>query len=473
MYRRPREGASDTKVPVPGDTGRMRRSMLRPPCAIRSPRRSGATRPSSGSGARRRSRSSDRSSRGSRCRWPPSSSSARVRSRSRSCAAWSSSPRSSSGWSPGAWVDRLRRRPVLIWADLGRAALLGSIPVAFAFGVLTFVQLLIVSALAAILTTFFDSADNAYLPIDRRARPAGRGQRRAGGQRVGRRVHRLRDQRLPRPVAHRTDRHRGRRGQLPRVGAPPRPRSAARRRRRRRARTASPCCPRSATAFASSATIRSCGRSSGAQMSLAALWGIFGATWFLFVLDELRSRAGRIGRHRRGRWLLVVHRRDGRDPVDARASGSVPWRSSRCCSRRSATRSSRWRRPGCRWSRSAASSCSSWSPIRRRPSTTSPRSRSASRWSATGRSGGSRRRSTSRRSSPSWWRRSVPGCWPRRSGCARRRGWRRSAGWWGRRSCGSRRSATCWCCRPRPRVSRRSIALAIAVAAEMEQPPGA
>ena len=29
----------------------------------------------------------------------------------------------------GAWVDRLRRRPVLIWADLGRAALLGIIPV--------------------------------------------------------------------------------------------------------------------------------------------------------------------------------------------------------------------------------------------------------------------------------------------------------------------------------------------------------
>ena len=26
----------------------------------------------------------------------------------------------------GAWVDRLRRRPVLIWADLGRAALLAS-----------------------------------------------------------------------------------------------------------------------------------------------------------------------------------------------------------------------------------------------------------------------------------------------------------------------------------------------------------
>ena len=42
----------------------------------------------------------------------------------------------------GAWVDRLRRRPVLIWADLGRAALLASIPLAFALGVLTYLQLL-------------------------------------------------------------------------------------------------------------------------------------------------------------------------------------------------------------------------------------------------------------------------------------------------------------------------------------------
>jgi MFS family permease len=64
----------------------------------------------------------------------------------------------------GAWVDRLRRRPVLIWADLGRAALLGSIPVAFVLGGLGFPQLLIVSGLAAVLTVFFDTADNAYLP---------------------------------------------------------------------------------------------------------------------------------------------------------------------------------------------------------------------------------------------------------------------------------------------------------------------
>lgn len=64
----------------------------------------------------------------------------------------------------GAWVDRLRRRPVLIWADLGRAVLLGSIPVAFALGGLTFWHLLVVAGLAAALTAFFDAADNAYLP---------------------------------------------------------------------------------------------------------------------------------------------------------------------------------------------------------------------------------------------------------------------------------------------------------------------
>jgi MFS family permease len=64
----------------------------------------------------------------------------------------------------GAWVDRLRRRPILIWADLGRAVLLASIPIAYVAGVLTLVHVLVVTALASILTTFFDAADNAYLP---------------------------------------------------------------------------------------------------------------------------------------------------------------------------------------------------------------------------------------------------------------------------------------------------------------------
>lgn len=64
----------------------------------------------------------------------------------------------------GAWVDRIRRRPIMIGADLGRAVLLGSIPVAAMIGVLGLWQLFAVAFLTAILTTFFDLADRAYLP---------------------------------------------------------------------------------------------------------------------------------------------------------------------------------------------------------------------------------------------------------------------------------------------------------------------
>lgn len=64
----------------------------------------------------------------------------------------------------GAWVDRLRRRPIMISADLGRALLLGSIPAAAILGLLGMPQLLLVAGLAAVLTTFFNVADRAYLP---------------------------------------------------------------------------------------------------------------------------------------------------------------------------------------------------------------------------------------------------------------------------------------------------------------------
>ena len=64
----------------------------------------------------------------------------------------------------GAWVDRLRRRPIMIVADLGRAVLLGSIPLAALVGVLGLEQLYVVTFLAAILTTFFNVADRSYLP---------------------------------------------------------------------------------------------------------------------------------------------------------------------------------------------------------------------------------------------------------------------------------------------------------------------
>lgn len=69
----------------------------------------------------------------------------------------------------GAWIDRWRRKPVLVWADAGRVVLLGSIPVAKAMGHLTLAQLYIVALATGVLTVFFDVAYQAYLPalVDR------------------------------------------------------------------------------------------------------------------------------------------------------------------------------------------------------------------------------------------------------------------------------------------------------------------
>jgi MFS family permease len=68
------------------------------------------------------------------------------------------------GLPAGVWVDRRRRRPILIGADIGRALLLLSIPLAAAFDQLTLMQLYIVAALAGILTVFFEVADQSFLP---------------------------------------------------------------------------------------------------------------------------------------------------------------------------------------------------------------------------------------------------------------------------------------------------------------------
>jgi len=64
----------------------------------------------------------------------------------------------------GLWVDRLRRRPLMILSDLGRALLLASIPLAAAFDLLQIEQLYLVIALVGVLTVFFDVAYQAYLP---------------------------------------------------------------------------------------------------------------------------------------------------------------------------------------------------------------------------------------------------------------------------------------------------------------------
>src|SRR6188508_3244117 len=64
----------------------------------------------------------------------------------------------------GVWVDRMRRRPILIGADLARAALLASIPIAFLGGWLSLIQVYVVAFLAGTLEVFFDVAYQSYLP---------------------------------------------------------------------------------------------------------------------------------------------------------------------------------------------------------------------------------------------------------------------------------------------------------------------
>jgi MFS family permease len=64
----------------------------------------------------------------------------------------------------GVWVDRLRRRPILIAGDFGRAALLASIPIAYVMDDLTLGQLYVVGFLVGTCTVLFDVSYQSYLP---------------------------------------------------------------------------------------------------------------------------------------------------------------------------------------------------------------------------------------------------------------------------------------------------------------------
>ncbi|ATY16034.1 MFS transporter [Amycolatopsis sp. AA4] len=68
------------------------------------------------------------------------------------------------GLQAGAWCDRMRNRPVLITADLARAVLIGSVPLAALFGSLTLGHLYVVVLLAGGFTVFFNVAHQTYLP---------------------------------------------------------------------------------------------------------------------------------------------------------------------------------------------------------------------------------------------------------------------------------------------------------------------
>jgi MFS family permease len=63
----------------------------------------------------------------------------------------------------GVWVDRLRRRPVMVAADLIRALALVSVPVTAAFGVLGLTQLYAVALVTGFGNVFFDVAQQSYV----------------------------------------------------------------------------------------------------------------------------------------------------------------------------------------------------------------------------------------------------------------------------------------------------------------------
>jgi predicted MFS family arabinose efflux permease len=69
----------------------------------------------------------------------------------------------------GVWVDRLRRKPILVIADIVRGALLATIPLAYAFDWLTIWQLYAVGFGVGVCTVFFDVSYQSYLPslVDR------------------------------------------------------------------------------------------------------------------------------------------------------------------------------------------------------------------------------------------------------------------------------------------------------------------
>src|SRR5436190_3745517 len=69
----------------------------------------------------------------------------------------------------GVWVDRLRRRPILIVGDAARAVLLALIPVLWATNELRLWHLFAISFVVGVFTVLFDVAYQSYLPslVDR------------------------------------------------------------------------------------------------------------------------------------------------------------------------------------------------------------------------------------------------------------------------------------------------------------------
>lgn len=68
------------------------------------------------------------------------------------------------GLPAGAWIDRWRRRPVLIGSEVVRAIALATLPLSALFGLLTMTQLVVVSLLVGVARVFFEVGYQSYLP---------------------------------------------------------------------------------------------------------------------------------------------------------------------------------------------------------------------------------------------------------------------------------------------------------------------
>jgi MFS family permease len=68
------------------------------------------------------------------------------------------------GLPAGVWVDRSRKRPLLIGCDIARLVLIGSLPLSAAFDALTIGQLFAVALATGLATVIFQVAYQSYLP---------------------------------------------------------------------------------------------------------------------------------------------------------------------------------------------------------------------------------------------------------------------------------------------------------------------
>lgn len=73
-------------------------------------------------------------------------------------------PRLLLGLIAGAWVDRLRRKPIMIVTDIGRALAIATIPIAALLNRESLELLIVVELIAGLLSIFFQVAWMPYLP---------------------------------------------------------------------------------------------------------------------------------------------------------------------------------------------------------------------------------------------------------------------------------------------------------------------